>query len=82
MIPLELPDERAALHGRFVNRFGIGLVSAVVGMSLCGWATGALIGLLLSLPDAIITKAYVPILALSLGGGAIIGVIVARWGVR
>jgi hypothetical protein len=79
MIPLEFPDKRAALLGAFVNRFGIGFVTAVVELPLPGWATGALIGFLLSLPDAIITKAYVPILVLGVVGGAIIGIVVAKW---
>jgi hypothetical protein len=35
---------------------------------------------LLSLPDAIITKAYAPILILGAVGGLIIGVIVGKWG--
>ena len=82
MIPLEFPDKRAALLGAFVNSFGIGFVTAVVDLPLPGWATGALIGLLLSLPDAIITKAYVPILVFGVVGGAIVGAIVATWGAK
>jgi hypothetical protein len=35
--------------------------------------SGALVGLLVSLPDAIVTKAYVPILAIGVAGGALIG---------
>jgi hypothetical protein len=38
------------------------------------------LGLLLSLPDAIITKAWAPILILGGIGGLIIGVIVTKWG--
>jgi hypothetical protein len=38
-------------------------------------------GLLLSLPDAIITKAYAPIIVLGIIGGAVIGFVVNRWGV-
>jgi hypothetical protein len=34
-----------------------------------------LVGLLISLPDAIVTKAYVPILVIGVVGGAIIGFI-------
>src|ERR1041385_2140081 len=82
MIPLEFPDKRAALLGAFLNSFGIGFVTAVVDLPLPGWATGAFLGLMLSLPDAIITKAYVPILVFGVVGGAIIGIIVAKWGAR
>jgi hypothetical protein len=34
------------------------------------------------LPDAIITKAYAPILLLGAVGGVVIGFIVGRWGAR
>jgi hypothetical protein len=37
-------------------------------------------GLLISLPDAIITKAYAPILISGIIGGTIIGFIFGRWG--
>jgi len=36
---------------------------------------------LLSLPDAIITKTYAPILILGAVGGVIIGLIIGKWGV-
>jgi hypothetical protein len=38
-------------------------------------------GLLLSLPDTIITKAYIPIIVIGVIGGAIIGFVVNRWAV-
>jgi hypothetical protein len=81
MLPMEFPDKRAALIGAFLNRFGIGFVIGAANLPLPGWATGMIFGCLLSLPDAIITKAYVPIIFLGLIGGAIIGLIVNRWGV-
>ena len=43
-------------------------------------ASGLIFGFLLSLPSAIITKAYIPIMVLDLIGGALIGFIVDRWG--
>jgi hypothetical protein len=39
-----------------------------------------LLGILMSLPDAIITKAFAPILATGVVGGALIGWIVAKSG--
>jgi hypothetical protein len=42
---------------------------------VAGFVKGALVGLLISLPDAIVTKAYVPIIAVGVVGGAIIGFI-------
>jgi hypothetical protein len=38
-----------------------------------------LVGLLISLPDAVITKAYVPILAIGIIGGAVIGWAASRF---
>jgi hypothetical protein len=37
-------------------------------------------GLLLSIPDAIITKAYAPIIGMGALGGIIIGAIIGRFG--
>lgn len=78
MIPLSFTDKRAAMSGAFVNRFAVGLVIAVADIPLAGWAKGLTLGLLLSLPDAIITKAWLPILALGALGGAIIGWMTGR----
>jgi hypothetical protein len=43
-----------------------------------GIAKGALVGLLISLPDAIVTKAYAPILIVGAAGGALIGWLVGN----
>jgi hypothetical protein len=87
MIPLEFPDKRAALLGAFLNRLTIGIViGAVVGapqvdaLRIPPWAIGLAIGILLSAADAVITKAYVPILVLGAIGGALIGWLVGRFG--
>src|SRR4051812_47699713 len=80
MLPLQFSDKRAALLGAFLNRFAIG---TVIGMAAVpgwrGWLVGLVVGLLLSLPDAIITKAYAPIIVLGVAGGALIGWIVERF---
>lgn len=80
MLPLSFPDKRAALLGAFINRFSIGFVIGAVTLPWPGWASGLAIGLLLSLADAIITKAYAPILLLGAVGGTLIGWIVQRFG--
>ena len=79
MLPMSFPNKTAALLGAFISRFGIGLVIGCVKMSWPGWAIGLLFGLLLSLPDAIITKAYVPILIVGGVGGLIIGGLIQGW---
>jgi len=81
MIPLKFDDKTAAMTGAFINRFAVGFVIGAAHLNLPSWAQGLLFGLLLSLPDAIITKAYAPILVLGTVGGIIIGFVVGKWGV-
>ena len=80
MLPMTFPDKRAAILGAFINRFSIGFVIGAVNLPWPGWLVGLVIGLLLSLPDAIITKAYAPIIGLGVLGGTIIGFMVGRFG--
>ena len=87
MLPLQFPDKRAALTGAFLNRLAIGIViGAVIGAPQVvrtgapPWGVGLVVGLLLSTADAVITKAYAPILIFGAIGGAIIGWIVGRFG--
>ena len=87
MLPLEFPDKRAALLGAFLNRLAIGVVlGATVGapqieaLRLPPWVVGLAAGVLLSAADAVITKAYAPILLLGALGGAVIGWLVGRFG--
>jgi len=81
MIPLSFPDKKAALLGAFLNRFAIGFVVGAARLPVPSWAQGLIFGLLLSMPDAIITKAFAPILILGAVGGTVIGFIVGKWGV-
>jgi hypothetical protein len=80
MLPLSFPDKTAALTGAFVSRFGIGFVIGAARLALPSWATGLLFGVLLSMPDAIITKAYAPILISGAVGGSLIGLVIGKWG--
>lgn len=80
MIPMSFPDKRAALLAAFLNRFAIGFViGCVTNPGWPGWALGLLFGLLLSLPAALVTKAYAPILIIGAIGGVIIGGIIHGW---
>jgi hypothetical protein len=88
MLPHKFPDKRAALVGAFLNRLAIGvLIGAVIGapqiaqLGRPAWFVGLAVGLLVSAPDAVITKKYAPILVIGTIGGAVIGWIVGRWGV-
>lgn len=80
MLPMQFPDKPAALAGAFFNRFAIGLLIGMASTGWPGWLTGLVVGLAVSLPDAIITKAYAPILVLGAVGGTLIGWIVGRFG--
>ncbi len=87
MLPLAFPDKQSALLGAFLNRFAIGAaIGAAVGspqlaaVAIPPWLVGVLIALLISLPDAVITKAYAPILVLGVAGGAVIGFVVGKFG--
>ena len=80
MIPLEFTDKKAALAGAFLNRFAIGFVLGVARLPVSSWLNGLIFGVLLSLPDAIITKAYAPILILGAIGGVVISLVVGKWG--
>ena len=81
MLPLSFPDKRAALLGAFCARFALGFFAATVRLPMSPILTGLLVGILTSLPDAVITKAYVPIMATGVVFGAIAGWIVGRWAV-
>ena len=79
MLPMSFPDKTTALLGAFTSRFAIGFVIGCVQLRWPGWIVGLGFGLLISLPDAIITHKYPPILILGGIGGLIIGGIIHGW---
>jgi hypothetical protein len=80
MLPMSFPDKSRALLGAFTSRFAIGFVIGCVQLpSWPGWVVGLVFGLLISLPDAIITHKYVPILVLGGIGGLVIGGLIHGW---
>jgi hypothetical protein len=80
MLPLTFPDKRAALLGAFCARFALGFLAATVRLPASSILSGVVVGVLTSLPDAVITKAYAPIIITGVIFGAIAGWIVGRWG--
>jgi uncharacterized membrane protein len=80
MLPLQFPDKRAALAGAFCARFALGFLAATTRLPMHPIAAGVLVGILTSLPDAIITKAYAPIMVTGVMFGALAGWIIGRWG--
>ena len=79
MLPLSFPDKRAALLGAFLNRFAIGLLIPIVTAPGPRWALGLARGVLLSLPDGIITRAFAPIVGMGALGGLMIGWLAGRF---
>ena len=79
MIPLKMEDKTTAMAGAFVGRFAIGLLIPLIALPFPRWAIGVAVGLLLSLPDAIITKTYVPIIGTGMFGGALVGAAAGAW---
>ena len=80
MLPMQFPDKRGALIGAFLNRFAIGLaIGAAIGspqveaLHRPPWLIGLFLGVILSAADAVITKAWAPIMGLGALGGALIG---------
>lgn len=79
MIPLKYENNRKrneAMTAAFIERFMIGFLIPNVDLGLHIAITGMLLGILLSIPSAIITRAYAPIIGIGAIGGLIIGFIV------
>lgn len=79
MVKLEAPsarEKREAIAAAFVDRFVLGFVIGPVarGLDASALLIGVLLGLGLSVPAALISRAYVPILAIGTIGGLGVGV--------
>ena len=75
MLPMKFENAYQAYLASFFSRFSIGFLVPLIILPMPMWAIGAIVGFLISLSDAIITKTYAPILLLGTIGGAIIGYI-------
>lgn len=73
MLPMVLEDKPRALAASFASRFSIGFLIPFVTLPWPGVLVGAVVGLLVSLSDAIMTRAFAPILLAGTLGGALIG---------
>ena len=78
MLFMDLPNRNVAIAGAFTSRFAIGFLIPNTALPFAGWVNGLLISLLMSIPDAIITGAFGPILGFGAVGGINIGFIVGR----
>ncbi len=80
MIPLKFEDRRKrseAMAGAFIDRFMLGFLIPNIDLGINPAITGGLLGLGLSLPSAIITRAYAPIMGIGITGGIILGFFVS-----
>jgi hypothetical protein len=75
MFFMSFKDKTKAIIASFLNRFAIGFIIFNMDIPLAGWFKGLLTGLILSLPEALITKAYKPIMAMGIVGGIVCGLI-------
>ena len=78
MVPMQWESRRRqmeAIAAAATDRFMIGLLIPNTDLDLPRWLTGVVIGVALSIPDAITTKAYPQILGLGLAGGLLLGVL-------
>ncbi len=73
MFFMKFADKTTAMTASFISRFAIGFIIINMELPVPGWVKGALIGVVLSLPDALVTKQYAPILGLGLIGGIVCG---------
>jgi ABC-type transport system involved in cytochrome c biogenesis permease subunit len=80
MLPMKFPDKKTALAGAFTSRFALGFLAVNAVLPVPSFVSGAIVGLLVSIPDAIITKAYVPIIVTGIAFGAFAGWAGHAWG--
>ena len=76
MLPLKFENKRKkyeAMSSAFLERFMTGFIIPNIDLGLHPAAAGCLIGIGLSVPTAIITRAYIPIIGTGVAGGVIIG---------
>jgi hypothetical protein len=75
MFFMSFEDKTKAIVASFLNRFAIGFIIFNLDLPFAGWLKGLITGLMLSLPEALITKAYKPILAMGTIGGLVCGLV-------
>lgn len=72
---MPLAEKRTAMVASFIDRFAIGFIIFNMELPMPGWAKGLLVGVVLSIPPALISKKYGPILGLGAIGGIVCGLV-------
>ena len=78
MLPMKFDGKKKkieAITAAFIERFMLGFIIPNINIGLHPIITGGLLGIGLSVPTSIITRAYIPINAIGVAGGIIIGII-------
>jgi hypothetical protein len=73
MFFMSFENKTKAITASFLNRFAIGFIIFNIDLPLANWLLGLIAGFILSLPEALITNAYKPILTIGTIGGLICG---------
>jgi hypothetical protein len=73
-------DKRISPAGAFFLALAIAVSLGFGDRGRLGWGPGIVIGLLISLPAAILSKAYAKVLALGVANGTLIGWLLGRFG--
>ena len=73
MLFIKHENKKEAVIASFISRFSIGFIIFNIDLPMAGLLKGGLTGLILSLPNAIVTKKYRPILGIGIIGGLICG---------
>ena len=76
MFLMTFENKSRAMTASFISRFATGFIIFNMELPIRNWVKGGLVGLVLSLPDAIVTKQYAPIIGLGVIGGIICGLFV------
>jgi hypothetical protein len=79
MVPIKMPDKRTSMLGAFCSRFALGFFAATAQLPLPPAVAGIVVGILTSLPDAVLTKAYGPVMVTGVVFGAAAGWIAGRF---
>jgi hypothetical protein len=78
MLFMTFEDKTKAMSASFISRFAIGFIIFNINLPVPNWLKGPLVGLVLSLPDAIVTNQFGPILGFGVIGGIICGLFVRQ----
>lgn len=73
------PQSTTVLLQAFTSRFALGFLGTNVVLPMHPVTTGAIVGILVSLPDAFGLKAYAGIIGSGAVFGALVGVMVKLW---